>query len=483
MRLSEELISQLRSVSKAHLQKSLGFLWRMIRCLVDDIDGDVMPPTWDKLRALTATEWLQCYDRATAGSPIIGFQNFRKQIYLLQVLHNRVLNPHADVIVPSPTLGGRIGDTEHVSDDNQGGHSSSGCESTISFGSTGSRLVDEDLRRRQRTVRQHLMRIRSRLCPNTTLTATDGHDEERIYAFTAAEVRAILQASITTQEQLIVLLFLTTGLRIGGLCRLRIGSNTVGSAATIRGCDIPQKLSTVEKNGRPRTILLTPACRILVARWLRECHPQRIITNARFASQTQPLTTASATPLPQVVYLFPSPVKVEVPVSTSFVWKLCRGIFRRARVQGSHVHPHTFRHTLIHLMYMGGTTFENIAKFIGHASANVTSAVYGRLRHLEVVGSIQGVPFLANAEAHEETTAWKDVNRNGVFHGMKEETAPPVGRLLSDPWRATHGEWEGLTCPSIPTESPPVSTESLAARKRRLLDETHRAKRCGLYSA
>lgn len=60
-------------------------------------------------------------------------------------------------------------------------------------------------------------------------------------------------------------------------------------------------------------------------------------------------------------------------------------------------------------MYLGGTTFENIAKFIGHASANVTSAVYGRLRQMEVVGSIQGVPFLTNAEAQEESQAWKEI--------------------------------------------------------------------------
>lgn len=152
---------------------------------------------------------------------------------------------------------------------------------------------------------------------------------------------------------------------------------------------MPSKMVTVEKNGKPRTILLTPACRILVARWICE----------------RPLN-APTTPSP---YLFPSQARPDTPVSVSYMWRLCRSVFRRANLHGAHVHPHTFRHTLIHLMYLGGTTFENIAKFIGHASANVTSAVYGRLRQMEVVGSIQGVPFLTNAEAQEESQAWKEI--------------------------------------------------------------------------
>lgn len=37
---------------------------------------------------------------------------------------------------------------------------------------------------------------------------------------------------------------------------------------------------------------------------------------------------------------------------THRLWSVCRGVFRRARIKGVHVHPHTFRHTLVHLIHM-----------------------------------------------------------------------------------------------------------------------------------
>ena len=83
-------------------------------------------------------------------------------------------------------------------------------------------------------------------------------------------------------------------------------------------------------------------------------------------------------------------------------------------------------------MYVSGVSFEQIAKFLGHAGPQVTASVYGRLRCLDALGAMAeaGVPFLQDAGAEARREEWMD-----------------LGRLLRDPWRAATEEWEGLPGP------------------------------------
>lgn len=147
------------------------------------------------------------------------------------------------------------------------------------------------------------------------------------------------------------------------------------------------------------------------------------------------------------------------PMSTSWLWKACRKVFLKARLSGAHVHPHTFRHTLVHLMYISGNTFEKIAKFLGHSSPNITSGVYGRLRNMDALAGVRGVPFLQDAGADTNTQEWR-----------------AIGQLLRDPWRASAVEYEGLPIGEAP-QAPRAGVESAGERKRRLLEETRAAKR------
>ena len=56
---------------------------------------------------------------------------------------------------------------------------------------------------------------------------------------------------------------------------------------------------------------------------------------------------------------------------------------------------HTFRHTVVQMLFLTGSSFETIAKWIGHSSPQVTSAIYGRLSHRDAEASLGNVPFLA----------------------------------------------------------------------------------------
>jgi hypothetical protein len=73
-------------------------------------------------------------------------------------------------------------------------------------------------------------------------------------------------------------------------------------------------------------------------------------------------------------------------------------------------------------------SFDSIAKFIGHSSPAVTSAVYGRLQHLDALCGVRGVPFLSeDGDKTARAAEWR-----------------AVGELLRDPWSASAEEWEGL---------------------------------------
>lgn len=61
----------------------------------------------------------------------------------------------------------------------------------------------------------------------------------------------------------------------------------------------------------------------------------------------------------------------------------------------------------------------------------MTAAVYGRLKHLDSLSSVRGVPFLNDdVDAKVRGAEWR-----------------AVGLLLRDPWSASHEEWEGLPRP------------------------------------
>lgn len=401
LRIGERLATDvLRSVSKGHLQKLLLLVDRLLPN--DDVQHVV--EEW------TAVDWLERYLEVGTGRERISVGQLQRHLRTLHVMHHRIFRPQDAVVVPVTTTGivGR-----HLG--YEGGSTAS--SSSLDFGSTGSSETDDAIRSEQQRARALVGTIRMQRCHGAA-AAQDHHtpdQPERVFAFSAREIRAILLACTSTVERLVVLLLLTTGLRIGGLSRLRLPKATTDE---IRGRDVPRTLPTTEKNGVSRTVVLTSAVRILVARWLRE---------GGFGTSA----SASAT----TTYLFPSPCRPNAPVSTHHLWDVCRKVFRRARIAGPHVHPHTFRHTLVHLMHMGGTSFDSIAKFIGHSSPAITCAVYGRLQQLDAVSGVRGVPFLnEDADARARGTEWR-----------------AVGLLLRDPWSATHDEWEGLPRPSSST--------------------------------
>lgn len=374
-RIGRRFVETMRSVSKGHLQKILQFLYRILfDAAADDrpwgpLCAAGVDDQWLALRALTPADWLRRYDRVVVGERIMGVTLFKRQMYVLSTLYGRILNPDDRVTIPVPRTGGVVCARGVAGID---GGAGSGSDTASSFSSSGSSDADESQRRRRTELRDAVNVLRRRVCKDAN-AARDGGAPEPAFAFAPAEVRRIVAAAVGTAERLVVWLFLTTGMRIGGLARLRTGPGPYRW-----GREVPRTAATIEKNGSERVVPLGAAGRILIARWYRE--------DRRAA--------------PPSAFLFPGRGGADRGASTRWIWQLCGRVFARAGLDADrgHAHPHTFRHTFIHYMYMSGATFEQIAKFVGHRSPAVTSGVYGRLRLVDLESNMVGLPWLRDAE-------------------------------------------------------------------------------------
>lgn len=446
LRVGEEMARCLgRDTGRRHMQSVLAFFDRLLfpdpsvgaaPLLVGD-DADDGEGGWAApLLPLGPEDWLRRYRAAFVDNGgeqqqqrrrRIGFDLFKRHMRYLRLLHAEVLHPGSSLTIPAASVLGRHTGTasrprlclkrprpsEWSDGDTDGDAVANGAPTTVT-----------DERSRRHELVEMLYALRQCAChpPPPPLAAV-----ERVYAFSPAEVRRMVESASGTLEQLVLMLFLTTGLRIGGLSRLRApGAPPPPNGATSEA-DVARELITLEKNERVRRIRPTACCRTLLARWYRQGRPP-----------------SSTPPTSHHHYVFPSPAPGNEPagsrpISTRHLFTVCRGIFERAGVRGAHAHPHTFRHTVVQdtgahgtgfgmlrmrtggvppMLFMSGSSFDAISKWIGHSSPLITSNVYGRLAEQDVEASLSAtVPFLSyggrvGADHHDRVGAvseWKEL--------------------------------------------------------------------------
>lgn len=305
------------------------------------------------------------------------------------------------------------------------------------FGTSGSSAVDAQHRLGRQTLRAMVADLRQRLCSGERAPPHTADDDGGRFAFTCDEVERILAAAHTTEERLVVFLLLTTGLRIGGLARLALAL----PPRAVRAADLPASATAVEKNGAVRTVQLSAVCRVLLARWWRDGRrgpPPATSGGGGGEQQT----------VRRMTMVFPGRHCPDVGVSTRHLWGVCRRVLDRADVRGSHAHPHTFRHTVVQLLYLvGELSFETIAKWIGHRSSAVTSGVYGRLQQADLQTRLRGVPFLSEDDGGRAAAALRQ-----RWHRVAEAIRNPLQQCPDLYEDAVRWEWEGLPGPAKPSE-------------------------------
>jgi integrase len=315
---------------------------------------------WEGLQQMSIIEWLvqyrESYLRPKSETRGIGLPHLRVHLRHIERLYNTLLHPEeAPIHIPVPAEHEfrieQISDTEDIPCNTEG-------------------------------MRRLVSALRAEFCAKRRPPHVQGFLSEEIYR--------LLSAASTNQERLILLLFVTTGLRIGGMAALRIPGGMPKSGKTCVAHEIPRELVTTEKFNQTLTVALSNCCRILVARWIRY---NRVVPAGDTDGEA---------------YLFPSLCKVGTHISTVHIWRICRSLFQQANVPG---HPHCFRHTTVRMLFMTGLSLEVISKFLGHKDASVTSATYCRLDGHELQSLICDVPFsdTTTASVKDERQKWYDL--------------------------------------------------------------------------
>ena len=386
------------SVSKKNLQDIFLFLRKVI------FHGKYPPCDWKTVQSWTAEIWLDRYDSASAHHSI-GMHLFRKHIRILHIIHAHIFQPDSRNTIPLMRHGAKWGT---VSRNHMG----------YRTGTSGSSDMDTELCEQRLRLLRIVKRIRAKLVKPLLHLSSDKK------SFNPDEIRGILRSAVACLERIFVLIMLTTGLRIGGFCRLKVAEGVCNFDSP---GNVPKYLTTSEKNGRPRHVVLTAAVRVLLASWYNN-HRSSTISS----------------------YLFPGMGRESPHVSTRYMRNICQGILQRAGVPG---HCHTFRHTFVHIMFLNGASFDNIAKVLGHSCPSITSSVYGQLAQEDILQSVCSVPFLSDQES-------KSTSKN-TWHS--------IAILLSDPWAFSKGDWQSVHKPHTESERKKRKRDIKEAARRHLL--------------
>lgn len=411
IKVVDEMAQHLQSVSKTHLQAVASFLHRILH---DSSPAYNINNPIASLRMRPAAYWVERFASLYSSRPSMAFAQFRRLIRLLSIFHGKVICPNAKVTIPVPRAsGGRI----PAPSSSTSGATSSSLASTVSE-------EDEEHRRDRQRLRDLIYQTRSQIAHDDD--SNNHHD--RVYAFRDDEVKRIVHAADSHLERLVILLLLTTGLRLGGLCRLQ-WKGSLPAGCPRHATDVPTVLSTVEKGNRVRNITINNTCRMLIARWCVDGRPQILIGEAADR------------------FVFPSSRLPNRCMSTRYAARVCNDVLTRANVHGPHAHPHSFRHTVVQMLHLNGMSFETIARWIGHRNPSTTSGVYGRLAHNDLQATLG---------KHVSFIQCEDVNL--------EERWRSIASLLNKPY--TFGDHETIATPS-PVYRPPAQT-----KRRQLVHDT-----------
>ena len=398
--LAERLLRHCKSACRHTLQKRLVFLHRLLDHPPSLLREDGPPATaWGRLAAVSGLEWLRRLESLyAAGGHSLAARTLKVHVIHIRALHEQLLGPRTD----RDTIPMRTGAThlDPVEPADGGDDDVEGDDGTAAAAAADARPGDPDHAAKVRL----LGLLERRLC--------DGPDAggplpapapARRWAFLPEEVTAVLDAALTTPERLTILLLVTTGLRLGGLCRLRTTTRAEW------GHEIPvDALHTVEKGNRPRTLDLLAPVRICLARYFREYQPRA--TGCLVFPASRDPTRCSVNP--------------------AGMWAKVRTVLHRAGIRGPHAHPHTFRHTYVHMMRHLGVPTDIIARMIGHANLQTTERVYSRFDAQELSSLTAAVPIFGGSVAAAQVT-------------LRERWQAVVARI-NCPYEFSEREWHGL---------------------------------------
>jgi integrase/recombinase XerD len=167
------------------------------------------------------------------------------------------------------------------------------------------------------------------------------------------EDRALLNAPLTEQEQIVIWLLRWTGLRIGE-----------ASALKIEDVDLEReeiRVRASKSDAGLRVVPVVPELNVELRKWIASLRRRGL-----YRADGPLLATCHGTPM-----------------KPQFAWRLVKRVAHRANVRatpgGSAISPHTLRRTFGSHLLNRGVRMEVVSKLLGHADTRVTQAAYAEL--------------------------------------------------------------------------------------------------------
>jgi integrase len=175
------------------------------------------------------------------------------------------------------------------------------------------------------------------------------------------------------RSELMYLLLISTGMRVGGLVKIRTKNVTEAAQAHV----VPKETGrTLEKGNKWFSFCLLPRIKELLVEWISS------------------LRSGDAGP-----YLFPG--RVTGHVTTKAVRTMFSGICHEAGLEGVQFHPHALRHSYAHILLENGNTPEIVSKLLNHANVATTEQFYLRENTMQVLKRAN-IPWLADTDKCKE---------------------------------------------------------------------------------
>lgn len=202
------------------------------------------------------------------------------------------------------------------------------------------------------------------------------HDQTDHHRISSKDLDKIYEAARATgtREEMLYLLMISTGMRIGGAARIR-----TLNVVKIEGEVITMLTSgrTLEKNRKWFQFSMLPRIQELILKWVREERP--------------------SDPSP---YLFPG--KYGGFLTTTAIRANFHAVCSTAGlVKSMEHHPHALRHSYAHILLEQGNTPEIVSKLLGHTSVSTTEEYYIKENAMQLLQRAN-VPWLKTQVPEQE---------------------------------------------------------------------------------
>lgn len=200
-------------------------------------------------------------------------------------------------------------------------------------------------------------------------------DTNDVHKISVVELEAIYnEARKNLRNELIFLLLLTTGMRLGGLVNIKLEHV---AEINDKGVEIKTCGRTIEKGNKWFAFVMNEKVRELMKEW---------ITKGKHTSSE---------------YLFPSRSGSFPYISRCSVRAIFKKLCTDAGLTGKHLHPHALRHTYAHMLLESGNSIDIISKLLGHSNSLTTESFYLRENATEVV-SRANIPWLGKQKQEKK---------------------------------------------------------------------------------